>query len=77
MRLHTLLMSQRQLFPHLLQQALDLSTIVAAEKYHVYEDFFGWDEGNPYRLIAYLERVREAGLASLQSGSGSAFVVKV
>jgi len=74
-RLHNLLISQRHHFPQLLQQALDLTKIVAAEHNHVYEDFFGRDE-NPYRLIAYLERVREASLLVLEGGSGSAFVAE-
>jgi len=66
-------MSQRHHFAHLLQQALDLTKIVAAEDNHVYEEFFGSDE-NPYKLVAYLERIREAGLAALEGGSGSAFI---
>ena len=73
LRLHNLLISQRHHFPLLLQYALDLTKIVAAEEFHVYEEFFGRDD-NPYRLIAYLERIREAGLGALEGGSGSAFV---
>ncbi len=73
LRLHNLLMSQRHHFPALLQQALDLTKIVAAEENHVYEEFLGRDE-NPYRLIAYLERMREASLAALEGGSGNAFL---
>ena len=69
-------MAQRHLFPALLQQALDLTKLVAAEENHVYEEFFGRDE-NPYRLVAYLERVREASLAALEGGSGNAFVVRI
>jgi nuclear pore complex protein Nup107 len=74
LRLHTLLMSQRHLSPSLLQSALDLTKVVATEENHVYSEFFTWS-GEPYRLVAYLDRVREASLAALESGSGSAFVV--
>lgn len=73
LRLHNLLLSHRVHFPVLLQQALDLTKIVAAEEFHVYQEFLGRDD-NPYRLIAYLERVREASLAALEGGSGSAFI---
>jgi nuclear pore complex protein Nup107 len=76
LRLHSLLFTHRSLFPVLLQQALDLSKIVAAEDNHVYEEFLERD-GEPYRLIAYLDKIREAGLAAVQSGSGSAFAVAV
>lgn len=61
------------MFPPFLQQALDLTKVVADEDNHVYEEFIH-REGQPYRLIAYLDRVREASLAALESGSGSAFV---
>jgi hypothetical protein len=65
-----------QLTPtRLLQQALNLTKLVAREELHVYEEFFGVDD-RPYRLVAYLERVREASMASL-GGGGTAFVVKV
>jgi nuclear pore complex protein Nup107 len=76
LRLHTLLFTHRKSYPHLLQQALDLTKIVADEDNHCYEEFFGrGGEGDdPFRLIAYLERVREAGMAALEAGSGSAFV---
>lgn len=67
MRLHSLLMAHRQTFPHLLQQALDLTKIVASEEYQVYPEFFD-REGEPYRLVAYLDRVREASLAALEGG---------
>jgi nuclear pore complex protein Nup107 len=75
LRLHTLVMSQRHLFPQLLQSALDLTKVVADEDNHVYPEFLSWD-GEPYRLVAYLERVKEASLGALESGSGSAFGVR-
>jgi nuclear pore complex protein Nup107 len=68
----------RSTFPGLLQQALDLTKIVADEEYHCYEEFFGRGGGvddNPFRLVAYLEKVREAGMAALEGGSGSAFTI--
>ncbi|ORX40632.1 nuclear pore protein 84/107 [Kockovaella imperatae] len=75
-RLHDLLVAHKAHQPILLQRALDLSKVVAAEEYHVYQEFFGRSGGDPYRLSAYLERIREASLEALKSGSGAAFVVK-
>ena len=68
-------MSQRHNFPVLLQQALDLTKIVAAEENHVYEAFLT-REDHPYRLIAYLDRVRESSLAALEGGSDDPFLAK-
>ncbi len=56
----------------LLQQALDLTKIVTAEDNHVYEEFFGRDD-KPYRLLSYLDKIREASLAALKEGSGHPF----
>ena len=75
MRLHNLIVSQRHHSSSYLQRALDLSKIVAAEDNHVYEEFFG-KEGSPYRLIAYLERVKEASLAVLETGSSNPFEIQ-
>lgn len=66
MRLHNLLMSNRHIHPPFLQHALDLTKIVADEDYHVYEEFFGKGD-NPYRLVAYLERIRECSIEALSS----------
>jgi nuclear pore complex protein Nup107 len=59
-------MTHRTTFPNLLQQALDLTKIVASEAYHVYPDFLDKNEGEPYKLVAYLDRVREASLAAME-----------
>ncbi|RSH80942.1 Nucleoporin nup84 [Apiotrichum porosum] len=72
LRLHNRLVDNRELFPALLQRALDMTKLVAAEDYHVYEEFLGSDD-KPYRLVAYLDRVREASMAALQSGSPDPF----
>lgn len=76
MRLHTLLFENRKRFPQLLQEALDLTKVVAAEDYHVYEEFLGRDNVAT-RLIAYLNSVRAASMAALQGGSTDAFRVKL
>ena len=70
--LHNLLMSHHRTHPPFLQRALNLSMVVAAQENHVYEEFFGRN-GGPYRLIGYLDKIREASLAALEGGSGSAF----
>jgi nuclear pore complex protein Nup107 len=76
LRLHHRLVDNRIHLPdaRLLQRALDLTKLVAAEEYHVYEEFLGRDD-RPYRLVAYLDQVREASLAALADGGASPFVV--
>ena len=76
LRLHRQLVDNKNYLPdaRLLQRALDLTKLVAAEQYHVYEEFLGRDD-KPYRLVAYLESVREASLAALADGSSNPFVV--
>lgn len=60
-------MAHRSTFPTLLQQALDLTKIVASETYQIYPEFLdSKEEGEPYKLVAYLDRVREASLAALE-----------
>ena len=43
---------------------------MASEAYHVYPEFLdlesGKESGEPYKLVAYLDRVREASLAALE-----------
>ena len=84
LRLHDLLFAHREAFPRLLQQAMDLTKIVADEDNHIYEEFLGPSRvtrksgrGGPAtgaeKLVVYLEKIREVGLAMLQSGSESAF----
>lgn len=71
MRLHGLLMTHRPAFPVLLQKSLDLTKTVASEEYGVYAEFLGL-ENDTGRLVAYLEKVREASLISLElNSSGS------
>lgn len=65
MRLHALFLSQHIHAPIFVQKALDLSKIVAEEDNHVYQEFFG-KGSNPFRLIAYLEKLRDASLLSLE-----------
>lgn len=76
LRLHHRLVDNRGTLPdaRLLQRALDLTKLVAAEEYHVYDEFLGRDQ-NPFRLVAYLEQVREASLAALEDGGTDPFVV--
>lgn len=75
MRLHKRLVDDRHRFPQLLQEALDLTKIVASEEYHVYEEFLGRDN-RPYRLYSYLDHVREASMFALEGGSTDPFRVK-
>ena len=72
--LHDVLMAHYSNYSAFLQRALNLSKVVAAQEHHVYEEFFG-RSGNPYRLIGYLEKIREASLAVLEGRSGSAFQI--
>ncbi|KAL7418442.1 Nucleoporin nup84 [Cryptotrichosporon argae] len=72
LRLHARLMDNRVHFATLLQQAIDLSKLVAAEDNHVYEEFFSRATG-PDRLAAYLDKAREASMAALEAGSRDPF----
>lgn len=72
MRLHERLMSNHKRFPRLLQAALDMCTLVAAQEHHVYEEFIGRDS-DASRLINYLDHVREASMAALAAGSSDPF----
>ena len=74
LRLHAVLTTHHAFSPNLLQRALDLTKIVADEENRVYAEFFGRGS-NPYRLVAYLDKVREAALLSLKTG-GTAFQVR-
>lgn len=74
LRLHQTLIENKDYFPVLLQRALDMSKLVASEKYHIFTEFLGHDD-RPYRLVAYLEKVCEASLEALKSGSSNPFVV--
>jgi nuclear pore complex protein Nup107 len=67
MRLHTLLMIHQFAIPELLAKALDLTKIVASEEHGVYAEFLG-HEDDTYRLVAYLDKIREASLVSLERG---------
>lgn len=67
MRLHNLLMTHQSAIPELLEKALNLTKIVASEEHSVYAEFLG-HEDDTYRLVAYLEKVREASLVSLERG---------
>jgi nuclear pore complex protein Nup107 len=69
MRLHNLLMTHQSAIPELLDKALNLTKIVASEEHSVYAEFLG-HEDDTYRLVAYLEKVREASLVSLERGGG-------
>jgi nuclear pore complex protein Nup107 len=69
MRLHNLLMTHQSAIPELLEKALNLTKIVASEEHSVYAEFLG-HEDDTYRLVAYLEKVREASLVSLERGGG-------
>jgi nuclear pore complex protein Nup107 len=75
LRLHHVLVDNRARLPDapLLQRALDLTKLVAAEEHHVYDEFLGQDD-RPFRLVAYLDRVREASLDALAAGSMSPFI---
>ncbi|CAK9782366.1 hypothetical protein CC85DRAFT_282412 [Cutaneotrichosporon oleaginosum] len=72
MRLHVLLMEHHRRFPQLLQDALDLTVLVADQEHAVYEEFIGRD-ADASRLIAYLEHVREASMSALAAGSSNPF----
>lgn len=76
LRLHAQLMDNRGLFPQLLQTALDMTKLVADEQHKVYVEFLGQDN-KPYRLVAYLDRVRESSMAVLQGGSSNPIVAAV
>ena len=65
MRLHSLLLAHHQAFPVLLSKALDLTKTVASEEYGVYVEFLGQDNDTT-RLAAYLDKIREASLLSLE-----------
>jgi nuclear pore complex protein Nup107 len=67
MRLHTLLMTHQSAIPELLEKALDLTKIVASEEHGVYAEFLG-HEDDTYRLVAYLDKIRQASLVSLERG---------
>ena len=67
MRLHNLLMTHQSAIPELLEKALNLTKIVASEEHSVYAEFLG-HEDDTYRLVAYLDKVREASLVSLERG---------
>ena len=67
LRLHNLLMAHQSAIPELLAKALDLTKIVATEDHAVYAEFLG-HEDDTYRLVAYLDKVREASLVSLARG---------
>jgi hypothetical protein len=54
-----------------LQKALDLIKTIASEEYGVYAEFLG-QENDTSRLVAYLEKVREASLISLELNGASA-----
>jgi nuclear pore complex protein Nup107 len=69
MRLHNLLMTHQSAIPELLDKALNLTKIVASEEHSVYAEFLG-HEDDTYRLVAYLDEVREASLVSLERGGG-------
>lgn len=70
MRLHNLLMTHQSANPELLEKALNLTKIVASEEHSVYAEFLG-HEDDTYRLVAYLDKVREASLVSLERGGVS------
>ncbi|BEI86919.1 hypothetical protein CcaverHIS002_0702650 [Cutaneotrichosporon cavernicola] len=72
MRLHTLLVEHHTRFPQLLQDALDMTVLVASQEYHVYEEFIGRDT-DASRLVAYLDHVREASMSALAAGSSDPF----
>ncbi|WOO81998.1 Nuclear pore complex protein [Vanrija pseudolonga] len=76
LRLHAQLMDNRALFPQLLQTALEMTKLVADEEHKVYVEFLGQDN-KPYRLVAYLDRVRESSMAALQGGSSNPIVAAV
>lgn len=69
MRLHNLLMTHQMAIPELLEKALNLTKIVASEEYSVYAEFLG-HEDDTYSLVAYLDKIREASLVSLERGGG-------
>lgn len=72
MRMHERLTSNHTRFPRLLQAALDMCTLVAAQEHHVYEEFIGRD-ADASRLVNYLDHVREASMAALAAGSSDPF----
>lgn len=64
-RLHAMLYASRGVLPHALGAAIRLPLLVADERYKLYLDLVSGDEN---RIGAYLGMVREAELASLESG---------
>jgi nuclear pore complex protein Nup107 len=58
-------MSHQEAIPGLLEKALYLTKIVASEEHSVYAEFLG-HEDDTYRLVAYLDRIREASQVSLE-----------
>ncbi|WVN84934.1 uncharacterized protein L203_100071 [Cryptococcus depauperatus CBS 7841] len=85
-RLHAALVHHAEMFPDMLQKALELASVVADENYRVFEGFLpvsmlsGDLDRSPStqsinRLEAYLDKVREVALEALKI-SGSAFRVK-
>lgn len=65
MRLHNLLMTHQSTIPELLEKALNLTKVVASEEHGLYAEFLG-HEDDTFRLVAYLEKIREASLVSLE-----------
>lgn len=76
-RLHrALLDTGREFLPGNLQLALDLSNLVADEKYRLYAEFLGDGHSagkKENKLKEYLALVRETSLAGLQMGASDVF----
>lgn len=70
MSLHNLLLSLQSADPDLLEKALNLTKIVASEEHGVYVEFLGHKD-DTYRLVAYLDKIREASSVSLERGGGA------
>jgi nuclear pore complex protein Nup107 len=73
LRLHHTLVSTSSILPSNLARAFELATIVADERYGLYNEFVPYTtrEGEEANLMkTYLEEVRKASLLSLDSGMG-------
>lgn len=68
MRLHNLLVAARPYVPDALAAAMQLVKVVADQRYGIYDAFAG-------RLPVYVEQVRGAVLASLETGRADPFAV--
>lgn len=71
LRLHGMLVLYAERTPRLLQDALELAGLVAAEDWRIYDEFVAAGS-----LERYLERVREASMTALKRGSTDPFTVR-